>query len=252
MYLKKREIENGTAVPAARPREVRKYTADLSAVGEPFLWALGGALALGIILIAGFLFMIFWNGITTFWPKPIYAITLADGGMVAGEPSRDDTFKPGPDVLSTLPEDKRKAIADNGGYAHRVLYRIGNYDLYNEDFRWVSDFHVGGIDQPKDLYFFERQEWGPFVGKIKSIALDGKNVDPASLSFEDIRQYQEEERELWHLAREIEHDEMGSINSDFEKAGLDLRRAEIYFGLVIDVYKAAKTAVVDKVLKLQD
>jgi hypothetical protein len=40
----------------ARGRAVRRFTADLSAVGEPALWAFGGALAVGIILIAGFLF----------------------------------------------------------------------------------------------------------------------------------------------------------------------------------------------------
>jgi phosphate transport system permease protein len=251
MYLKKREIENGATAPAARPREVRKYTADLSAVGEPFLWAFGGALALGIILIAGFLFMIFWNGITTFWPKPIFAVTLADGTKVAGEPSRDESFKPGPDVLSTLPEDRRKVISDNDGYVHRVLYRIGNYDLYNEDFRWVPDFLVAGIDQPKNLYFFERQEWGPFVGTIKSIALDGKNVDPATLSFEEIRQYQEEARGRWHRAREIEHDDIGRVNYYIERARLDLRRAEIDYGLESAEYKAAKAAVVDNVLNLQ-
>jgi phosphate transport system permease protein len=36
----------------ARGKRVRILSADLSAVGEPALWAFGGALALGIILIA--------------------------------------------------------------------------------------------------------------------------------------------------------------------------------------------------------
>jgi len=71
-----------------KAKAVRRYTADLSAVGEPALWGFGGALALGIILICGFLLAIFWNGITTFWPKPIEVVTLKSGQMVAGEPSR--------------------------------------------------------------------------------------------------------------------------------------------------------------------
>ncbi len=75
-------------------RAVRRYTADLSAVGEPALWGFGGALALGIILICGFLLAIFWNGITTFWPKPIEVVTLTSGQMVAGVPSRQNLYRP--------------------------------------------------------------------------------------------------------------------------------------------------------------
>jgi phosphate transport system permease protein len=103
--------------PAAEPaRAVRKYTADISAVGEPALWAFGGALALGIILVVGFLLMIAWNGVTTFWPKPIHVLTLTDGLQVAGEPTRDDLYRVGAEILERLPEAARAQIADNEGY----------------------------------------------------------------------------------------------------------------------------------------
>ena len=68
----------------ARGRRVRTFTADVTAVGEPALWGFGGALALGIILIAGFLMMIMWNGFSTFWPKPIIQVELRDGTVLAG------------------------------------------------------------------------------------------------------------------------------------------------------------------------
>src|SRR3970282_591908 len=98
-------------------RSVRRFTADLSATGEPFLWAFGGALALGIILIACFLAMIFWNGIVTFWPKPIEVVTLADGTKVAGEPSRVELFRPAPNVLQGLTVVQRRDI----GADHRIV-----------------------------------------------------------------------------------------------------------------------------------
>ena len=75
----------------AQGRRVRSFTADLSAVGEPALWGFGGALAIGSILIAGFLAIITWNGVTTFWPKPIERLTLVDGTVLAGEPTRQNT-----------------------------------------------------------------------------------------------------------------------------------------------------------------
>ena len=39
-----------------QPRRVSRITGDLSAIGEPALWGLGGALALGIILISAWIY----------------------------------------------------------------------------------------------------------------------------------------------------------------------------------------------------
>ena len=64
-----------------RLRRPRKR-ADLRAHGEPYRWAMGGALALGILFIVGFLLLVFWNGITTFWPGPIAVVELADDHRV--------------------------------------------------------------------------------------------------------------------------------------------------------------------------
>ncbi len=144
---------NGEAPPVAEPaRRVRQFSADISTVGEPALWAFGGSLALGVILVVGFLVMIAWNGVTTFWPKPIHVVTLTDGVKVAGEPTRDDSYRVGAEVLQRLPDAARARIVNDEGFAERTMYRIGNYDLYNEDFRWVSDFDVAQVETPTDFY----------------------------------------------------------------------------------------------------
>jgi phosphate transport system permease protein len=123
-----RELEAPTG-EAARYR-VRKYSADLSAIGEPWLWGLGGALALGIVLVAGFLALIFWNGTSTFWPKPIERLVLTDGAVVAGEPTRSGAFRVGDKLREQLSPEALEAVDANDGYAHRVLYRSANFDLY--------------------------------------------------------------------------------------------------------------------------
>lgn len=43
---------------------------DLRARGENFLWGMGGALALGLAMILGFLILVVWNGLIVFYPKP--------------------------------------------------------------------------------------------------------------------------------------------------------------------------------------
>ena len=63
----------------------------------------------------------------------------------------------------------------------RTLYHVGNFDLYGEDYRWVTDFDVKTVTYPKNMVYVERLEWGPFVGSIKSITLDDQPVDGLKL-----------------------------------------------------------------------
>jgi phosphate transport system permease protein len=227
-------------------RASRKYATDLSAVGQPFLWAMGAALALGLMLIAGFLLMIFWNGATTFWPRPIHVIELADGSRVAGEPSRANVYRPGPSVLDALPEDVRASIAEDDGFASRVLYRVGNYDLYGEDFRWVNDFEASRISTPEDYFLFERQEWGLFVGRIRSLSLDGEEVAAASLSHRDLHGAQEAARQRFTRVRAIERDEIGEVNHYLEAERLRLRKIQLSKGLDSAEYRAGQARLEEK------
>lgn len=233
----------------AKPRGVRRYTADLSAVGEPGLWAFGGALVLGLLMVASFLAMIFWNGITTFWPKPIYVVTTTDGSQVAGEPFRASTYRPGEDLLARLTDEQRATVEANEGYADRVLYRVGNYDLYNEDFRWVSDFEVAGRERPKDFYYFERQEWGAFVGRIESLILDDQPV--AATDFDSVRRAQRQARERFEAIRRLEKKDIGAVNHRIEQTRLALRRVELQHGADSETYRIAQADTERRVAEYQ-
>ncbi len=65
---------------------------------------------------------------STFWPRPVAVLTLSDGTVMAGEPTRSASWTPGPEVLAPLTHEQRATIAANGGLADRTLYRMGNYD----------------------------------------------------------------------------------------------------------------------------
>ncbi|AUN94772.1 phosphate ABC transporter permease PstA [Pseudazoarcus pumilus] len=231
------DIETTQMNKEKQGKAVRRYTADLSAVGEPALWGFGGALALGIILICGFLLMIVWNGMSTFWPKPIAIVTLTSGDKVAGEPSRQGYYKPRDELLEGLSAQKREELEASDGLASRTLYRIGNYDLYNEDFRWVSDYEVESVEYAPDFHYFERQEWGPFVGRIKSVILDGQEHDPASLGLDGIEQAQQRARERFSEIRRIERVEIGKVNHELNQARLELRRIELSEGRDSTAYR---------------
>jgi phosphate transport system permease protein len=232
-------------------RPVRRFTADLSAVGEPALWGFGGALALGIILICGFLLFIFWNGMTTFWPKPVAVVTLTSGAKVAGEASRHNIFRPGPSLLETLKPAEREQIQADDGFVSRTLYRIGNYDLYNEDFRWVSDYEVQSLGWPSDMFFIERQEWGAFIGRIHTLILDNKEHAFASLPREKIDQEQAAARARFHEIRRIERNEIGKINHQIEAQRLAVRKIELKHGLDSPEYRDRANEAELRIAELQ-
>jgi len=196
-------------------------------VGEPALWAFGGALALGIILIAGFLFMVAWNGIATFWPKPIAQVELRDGTLLAGEPTRANRYRPGENVLAGLDEEARAFIEANGGFSDRVLYKTANFDLYGDDFRWVSDFEVAEVTHPIDYYLFERQQWGAFVGKVAGLVIDEA---PVAFDYDLMQREQSAARRRFAEIASIERGDIGALNYRIEQERLAIRRAELRHG----------------------
>ncbi|MDQ7784783.1 MAG: phosphate ABC transporter permease PstA [Desulfomonilaceae bacterium] len=203
---------------------------DFKARGEPFLWGLGGALTIGIMMIVGFVVLIVYNGLLTFYPKPIERVVLKSGAILAGETTRSEVFRPGPETLKNLSPQDRKLVEDLNGYATRNLYRTGNFDLYNDDFRWVSDYDVAEIHRPRDLIFLERMEWGPFIGTIKSADFNGKIVDKESLKWDELKLQHRQAEKRRKRVKEIERDQLGAINHLLERDRLKLRKVEIKHG----------------------
>ena len=208
----------------------RAHRSDLAARGEPFLWGMGGALAFGIVMIVGFVAMILWFGLTTFWPKPIEVVTLASGKVIAGEPLRSETYRPTPQQLAPESEAVKAAVAANQGLATRTLYRIGNYDFYAEDFRWVPDYQVAKTERPADLVLVERQEWGVFIGHVDAVDLDGRRVSGDDLSGPALSEALKAALARRARLKEIEHGSIADVNRAIEAERLRARRAIIDHG----------------------
>ncbi|MGE0743843.1 MAG: phosphate ABC transporter permease PstA [Rhodospirillales bacterium] len=233
-----------TSIALAEERTARRAAARvrgtaLTARGEPFLWALGGGLAFGVLMIVGFLLLVFWNGLATFWPKPIEVVTLHSGERIAGEPARAETFRPPANALAAMPAPARAAIAAAEGFADRTLYRIGNYDLYGDDFRWVADYEAARRDRPAQMFFIERLEWGPFIGTIKSLEAGGRTWQSGSIPAAELAGAHRRARERWAEIRRIERGEIGAVNHTLEQERLKLRRVALDSGDQSPEYRAA-------------
>jgi phosphate transport system permease protein len=203
---------------------------DFKARGEPFIWVMGGALALGVLMIIGFLTLVLWNGIVTFYPGPVEVVTLKNGKKIAGEPFRSESFRPSEEQLKGVDPESRRAIREADGFASRTLYRIGNFDVYNEDFKWAVAHKVAKTETPPDIFFVERREWGPFIGFIKTLTLDGRSVPGEKVSLGTLYAAHDEAVARREAVRSIEVDEIGAINYYIEEDRLALRRTELNYG----------------------
>ena len=211
---------------------------DFKARGEPFVWVMGGALALGVLMIIGFLALVLWNGIVTFYPGPVEVVTLKNGQRIAGEPFRSVSFRPSEEQLKGLDTESRRTIQAAGGFAHRTLYRIGNFDIYNEDFKWAVAHQVARTETPPGIFFVERREWGPFIGFIKSLTLDGRRIPGEEISLDALYAAHDEAVDRREAVRSIEVDEIGAINYYIEEDRLALRRTELDYGKKSAEYRA--------------
>ena len=237
-----REAETPRPAEAAKgsPRIGLRTGLDFKARGEPLVWIMGGALALGVLMIAGFLALVLWNGVVTFYPGPVEVVTLKSGGRLAGEPFRSERFRPSPEQLKGLDAASRRAVREAGGFAGRTLYRIGNFDLYNEDFKWAADYEVAGVEAPLDVFFVERREWGPFIGFVKALRLGDRRVEGAGVSAEELSAAHAQALARRSAIRAVEVDEIGAINYYIEKERLALRLAALDHGKSSEAYRAEK------------
>lgn len=204
----------------------------LLAHGEPMVWLAGGGLAVALLMIIGLLTLVFVQGIFTFWPVPVVMIETHAGEAYMGEVTRDDHYRPAENVLDYLPEaivsQARVEVEAADGWAHRRLVRIGNYELTNEHFVWVSDFQSKSEVTPPWAMVLERLSWGRFYGEPKLFLIDGQVVaESPEAIWARFRAEHPKARQRWSERRHLEKHEIGKINHAKERARLRLRSLEI-------------------------
>jgi phosphate transport system permease protein len=215
----------GVAEPSA-PRTKRRTS--LAARGEPYLWLTGAGLGAAVLMIVALLALVVWRGASTFWPTPIESMTLKTGEQLMGEIARRETVR--------LSEGQQP-----GALRTRILYRIGNYDLYGDDFRWVWEDEIAQRSQPRNAWRLERREWGIAIATAESLEVDGRalanDIDAVQRVLPDLVDRESERHQ--QIVR-LEKHEIGSLNARIEKARLAVRRAEIDHGANSPEHRAAQ------------
>jgi phosphate transport system permease protein len=183
--------------------------------GEPFIWLTGGAQALSLIMVAGLVLLVMANGLGFFWPSDIVRLTLPDGKMVMGQVTQRERI-PQPGALPGTPE------------RYRIQVKMGNRDLYGEDFIWVDEDKIAARETPRDAILIERREWGNLYGVIKEVKEAGSPVAQGPQA--GWLALQARVPDATRVAKEIvriEKKEIGAINYAQEQIRLRLKKLEL-------------------------
>jgi phosphate transport system permease protein len=182
--------------------------------GDPMVWFTGSALGICILMIFGLILVILTSGLSFFWPQSLTQLSLKNGGVFLGE------------LVSTEP------IPNPGHPDHlqkrRLLLRVGNRDLLGFDFKWIDEAEIARREEPKDAFFVERQEYGPFLGtpiRIKEgdqVVSDGAAAVAAALPALLVRASRDR-----GAIEHLEKHEIGDINSEIERLRLEARALDL-------------------------
>ena len=128
--------------------------------GEPYVLATGAALAIILVMSLTLVGVVMSNGLGYFWPKTLVRFELKDGSFALGQVTQ---------------EEKNPVTGE-----HRLQLKVGNRDIFGQDFRWIDEKDIASRSQPADAVLIERREHGDFFGFLNGVSAEGLTLAAAS------------------------------------------------------------------------
>ena len=181
--------------------------------GDPFVWLTGGALAFSLLMIISLMVIVATNALGFFWPDRLVSARLKDGSDLLGQIRGH--------------EEIPRSATEEGTVQRRTQFQVANRDLYGSDFRWVNDSDIVSQEQPADVVYFERWEWGPLFGTLKQITQDGQVIaDGPRQSWQKFQELHPNTQDMLERIHTIEREEIGDINYNLEKLRLKIKSVQ--------------------------
>lgn len=199
--------------------------------GDPWIWLNAAAVSASLIIVLGLLALIAVKGLSHFWPKSV---------MQAKYVSAQSTPASTPvsmRIIGELHDDEEVTIEALKGMGvnidvdtttvTRLLLKTGNRDVSGADFKWMLEPYLKDKQYPENIIVLERREWGNFYGYLKSIKSNNTTVAHEDTAWQELQQRLQRAELIYKQIREIEKDDIGSINYDMEQLRLGKRRLEL-------------------------
>lgn len=196
--------------------------------GDPWIWLIGGAVSVSVIMVIGLLLMIGVRGLGHFWQPPIVEATVTIE-TPTGTQTRDilGTIRTIETVSAQSVRESGVPVPEGQNFVDRYLFKVGNRDLSGQDFQWFVADTLSAFRHPDDAIQVQRREWGDFFGYLEAITQDGEVVAEGEAAFEALPQRLQLANEIMREIYQIERFEIGGINKKIEQQRLERRRIEL-------------------------
>ena len=112
--------------------------------GELFVWMTASGVAISLLMVAGMLALIMFNGLGQFWPHALQLVTLNSQETVIGQLVGEETI---PHSMTASTQSGQR----------RFRYRVGNRDQFGSEYRWINEAEITSMTAPEDLAFVDRK-----------------------------------------------------------------------------------------------
>ena len=192
--------------------------------GDPWIWMIGGAVSISLIMVIGLLLLIAVRGLGHFWQPPIVETTV-----VVGDERRTilGTIRQSETVPAQAVREAGFAVPEGQELVNRYLFHLGNRDLTGRDFEWFIGDSLEEFTEPRDAIMLERREWGNFFGYLVAVKEGDRRVAEGEAAFEALGERLRRANDLMADINRLERFDIGAINRAIEQERLNLRRLEL-------------------------
>ncbi|MCW8899327.1 MAG: phosphate ABC transporter permease PstA [Gammaproteobacteria bacterium] len=198
--------------------------------GDPWIWLNAAAVSASLIIVLGLLALIAVKGLSHFWPKSVMQAQYVQATATNSNPESLRIIG----EVHNQEEVTLEALHGMGVHleldaltATRILLKTGNRDISGADFKWMLQPYLKDEQYPENIVVLERREWGNFYGFLKSVKSDNKTVASEDTAWQELETQLERAELIYKQIREIEKDDIGSINYGMEQIRLGKRRLEL-------------------------
>jgi phosphate transport system permease protein len=128
--------------------------------GEPYVLATGASLAIILVMTLALVGVVMSNGLGYFWPRALVKFELKDGSSALGQ---------------IMTSEKNPLTG-----ARSVQVKVGNRDIFGNDFRWIEQKEIVSRSLPADAVLLERREHGNYFGFLKGVNAEGTPATTAA------------------------------------------------------------------------
>ena len=211
--------------------------------GDPWIWLIGGAVSLSVIMVIGLLLLIGVRGLGHFWQPPIVEVTAIEAA---------DQERTVLGTVRTLETVSAQSVRESGIFVpdeltvvDRYLFKLGNRDITGQDFEWFVADTLSDFRYPSNAIQLERREWGDFFGYLEAIEENGEVIAEGEAAFEVLPERLARANEIMAEINHLERYEIGQVNKNIEQQRLERRRIELSDGLS-EAEKAQRYAEIEQ------